>query len=81
MPFPLFHVSCSVIQTFISSNEPSFRGGTRLCKVPCMLFLGISHHVFHPGLLFYLADGEQDVRFTPDEKNGSKLRHKDGHGG
>ncbi|KAI4803979.1 hypothetical protein KUCAC02_025624, partial [Chaenocephalus aceratus] len=26
--------------------------------------------------LFKLADGEQDVRFTPAEKNGGKLRHK-----
>lgn len=36
----------------------------------CMLILGIPLHVFHPILLFYLADEEQDVRFTPAEKRG-----------
>lgn len=44
-------------------------------------FLGIPLHVFYRVLLFYLADGEQDVRFTPAETNRSKLRHKDGFGG
>lgn len=46
-----------------------------------MLILGNPLHVFYPVLLLYLAGGEQDVRFTPAEKNGGKLRHKDGHGG
>lgn len=43
-----------------------------------MLILGIPLHVFYSALLFYLADGRQDVRFTPVQKNGGKLRDKDG---
>lgn len=46
-----------------------------------MLILGIPRLVFYPVLLFYLADGEQDVRFTPAQRNGGKSRHKDGQGG
>lgn len=45
-----------------------------------MLILGNPLHVFYPVLLFYLADGGQDVRFTPVQKNGGKLRDEDdGH--
>lgn len=42
---------------------------------------GIPLHVFHPVLLFDLADGEQDVRFTPAQRNGGKSRHRGGRGG
>lgn len=52
-----------------------------ISEVSHALILGIPLHVFHPVVLFYLADGEQDVRFTPAQKNEGKLRHRDGRGG
>lgn len=66
-----------------SSRKPSIcssspKKGRKLCGASCMLILGIPLHVFYPVLLFYLADGGQDVRFTPVQKNGGKLRDKDG---
>ena len=66
----------SVIWAYLSSNHPSFQRGMKLCEASCMLILGNPLCVFHPVPLFNLADGEQDVRFTPAEKNGGKLRHK-----
>lgn len=32
-------------------------------------------------VLFHLADGKQDVKFTPAQSNGGKLRHGDGPSG
>lgn len=42
---------------------------------------GDSPRVLDPVLLFHLADGEQDVKFTPARRNGGKLRHRDGPSG
>lgn len=40
--------------------------------------LGIPPHVLYAVPLFHLADGEQDVKFTPAQRNGGKLRQRDG---
>lgn len=63
---------------FRPSRQPVSRG---LAEPPCLLILGIPPHVLDPVLLFHLADGGQDVKFTPAQRNGGKLRHRDGRSG
>lgn len=54
-----------VIQTF-HSHQPSAPRGTRL---RVWLLLGIPLHVFHPVLLFYLAEGRTGCEiYTSEEK-------------